>query len=149
MDIDTVLDAVASRVESLNLSLGGNAIPVAKGKHPRQGEGEGANTQVMVCPARDPRAQRRFTSRHDLETYRVRVALWTPGNHDNTANLTELAAIEDQIQQALDHKPADLLGLDDLRDVRADTALFLDRPAFLDGWDALVTDVELDIVRER
>jgi hypothetical protein len=148
-DIDFVLDRVVIRLESLDLDLDGTLVPVAKGKQPRQGEGETSNTQILVCPAADPKRARRFTNIHELHTYRLMILLWTPGNFDNTALMTELAELEDTIAQAFDVKPADLMGLDDLRDVRSDTDGFIPRGPFVQGWDVLALAVEVDIVRER
>jgi hypothetical protein len=149
LDIDDILNAVVTKVQALGLTFGGNPIPVEKGKQPRHAEGETANTQIFVHMAADPKRPRRFTSLHDLQTFRIRVAFWTPGNFDNTANLAALASIEDSLATALERKPADLLGLDDVRDVSSDSQFFVPKEPFLKGWDVIALDVEIEIVRER
>ena len=149
--IDDVQDAVAAAVQALGLAFGSPpaAIPVVKGKQPRQQTGTSANVQITVSAAQRPREVKRFTSLHDLHTFRLQVVGWTPGNADNTSNSVANAAIEDALRQAFNKKPVDLLGIDDLRDVRAQTATYLDRSAFVKGWDVQGIDVEIDVVRAR
>ena len=123
--IDDVLQAVEARLSALGLAWGGSPIPVSRGKVPRQGEGESAATQFMVSAATRPKDVRRFTNLHDLHTYEVRIAFWTPGNRDNETNLDALSAAEDAVARAFSRKPADLMGLDGLRDVSCRTAAFV------------------------
>lgn len=149
-DLDDVLDALVSHLQGLDLQLAGLTVPVAKAKQPFAEEGQTPLTQFTVCAAQRPKDPvRRWTSIHDLHTYRLQVVFWTPGNRQRLTNLPELAALEDAVQQGFNKKPPDLFGFDHLRDVRASTGVFLDRAAFLDQWDASATDVEVQIVRER
>jgi hypothetical protein len=146
--IDAVRDAVFDRVEGLGLSREMTVIPVAKGKTPKQERGSTANTQIMVSPTARPKGIRRFSNQHDLHTYTIEVTLWTPGNQDNTPH-AEYSGWEDAIQQAFNRKPADLLNIDGLRDVRASTPHYVNRNAFKQMWDVIKIEVEVDIVRER
>jgi hypothetical protein len=102
----------------------------------------------MVSPTARPKSIRRFSNQHDLHTYTIEVTLWTPGNQDNTPH-AEYSGWEDAIQQAFNRKPADLLNIDGLRDVRASTPHYVNRNAFKQMWDVIKIEVEVDIVRER
>lgn len=147
-DVDDVLDAIIDRLTAAGLTLAAAPVPVRKGKRPHQEEGESYPTQYTVCPAQPPKEPvRRFSNRHDLHVYRAQVVFWTPGNQTRTENLPELAALEDAAQQLFDRRPADLLGLDGVRDVRASAGVFLDQGAYLQGWDVIATDVSVEIVR--
>lgn len=144
-----VLDAVAARLAGLGLTLAGAVVPVSVAKQPHQQEGQTQATQLTVCAAPRARESRRWTYLHQREDFGVLVVLWTPGNRDRTANFADLSAIEAAVNDAFDSKPADLMGLDGLRDCKADTNVFLDRGAYLQGWDASVTLVTVSIVRVR
>lgn len=147
--IDAVVNSVLDRAQALGLFIGGNAVPVAKGKQPRQQEGESANTQVTVHPAQRPHDFRRLDTASDLHTYRVVVTAWTPGNQDNSANAADYSAVADAVVTTLDHKPSELAGLDGLFDVTARTGQYVDRGAFVKGWDTVQVLVEVEIVRAR
>lgn len=147
--IDDVLNAVVTRVAALALEFNEAAVPVGKRKFARQEDGDTAHVQFTVSAAQRPREIKRFTSRHDLITHRAELVFWTPGNGDNRANLSELSRLELAAQQAFNRKPADLLGLDGLRDVRAETGTYLDRGAAMQGWDASLTNITVEVVEER
>jgi len=148
-DIDDVLEAVAARLQGAGLSLAGTPVEARKSKQPHQEEGESRDVQFTVCAKPQPKDVRRFTSLHDLHTYRLQVVLWSPGNRERLANLPDLAALEDAVQTLFDRRPDDLMGLDGVRDVKAATSVFLDLPAYLQGWDASATEVSVEIVRDR
>lgn len=148
--IDEVTNSVLARVQALGLSIAGNAVPVAKGKQPRQQAGESANTQITVHPAQRPHAVRQLDTESDLHTYRVTVTAWTPGNADNSANAADYSAVDDAVVTTLDHAPGELAGLGDgLFDVHAETGQYVDRGAYVKGWDTVQVLVEVQIVRAR
>ena len=149
-DVDAVLDACVTRLEALGLAVGGVVVPVSKAKQPHQEQGQTPLTQFTVCPKQpSPRPSVKLDNVHDLDSFCVQLVLWTPGDRSRTTNLGDLAAIEKAVFEAFDDRPPDDLGLADVLDVRADTATYLDRAAYLQGWDASATDVTVEIVRVR
>lgn len=149
--IDEILDAVVARIEAMEIEIStGVPMPVAKAKHPVQEDGtEVAEEQITVHADPRPRRIRRFNNQSDLHTYTVHATHWKPGNRDNESNLTTLSDLEESIGQEFRQKPADLLDLEDLRDVRGSPGVFLDSGGFGKGWDVSVVDIEIDIVRDR
>jgi hypothetical protein len=160
--IDEVCEAVRLRVEALALDRAGTPLPVVRARHPRQEQGAAANSQITVCPARRPHEWVHFASGGlTLHTYRVSVVAWTPGNQDNTPPEgwtpgeqggtpagAAPSAWEDALFLAFEGRPADLMGLDGLRDVRAETASYIDRGAFKRNWETVAVEVTAEIVRE-
>lgn len=147
--IDDVLTAIVTRVEALALTFNAAAVPVGKRKHPRQEDGDTRHTQFTVSEAQRSHESRRFDSVSDLHTYRAELVFWTPSNGDNRGNIPALAALEDAPRMALNTKPADLAGIDGVFDVRAESGTFLNRAAFMAGWDAQLTNVEVEVVKAR
>lgn len=148
--LDEVVNAVLTRVEALGLTIAGLAVPVVKGKQPKQEVGGSANTQITVHPSQRPHEFRQLDTASDLHTYRVTVTAWTPGNQDNTSNAADYSSVDDTIVTTLDHAPGELAGLGDgLYDVRAETGQYVDRGAFSKGWDVQQVNVEVQIVRAR
>lgn len=147
--LDAVVDSVAARVQALALTLAGRAVPVVKGKQPRFEQGATPNTQITVHPSQRPHGWRQLDTQSDLHSYHVTVAVWTPGNQDNTKNAAGYSAIDDAVVTTLDHAPSELAGLAGLYDVQAETGQYLDRGAFVKGWDVQQVLVNVEIVRAR
>lgn len=155
-DIDDILSAVETHLSALALELVGTPVAVTRSKQPRQEDAGDtaapgrASTQITVAAAQSrPKSLKRFSNIHDLYTFRVQAVVWTPGNADNSANVPTLSAWEGAIEKAFCRKPAGLLGLTGLRDVRATPGTFLDRAGFGVGWDTSATDIDIEIVAPR
>lgn len=155
--IEEFLTGLEEAVGDLSLALGATALPVVRGRQPKQEEGKSANAQITLhALPRTPHDTTRWNNKNDLHKIRARVVLWTPGNIDGGSSALTAAATTAQhsaweiaLVNALDHKPANLLGIDGMRDLKASVPTYLDRGAFGKGWDVQVVEVEAQVVRAR
>lgn len=148
--IEAVQNAVLARVAGLGLGLGGVAVPVLKGKAPKQENGESAATQITVHPADRPKEVTRSDNGLDLHAYKVRVTTWSYGNRDNAAGSSDYSAWQDAIEQEFVRAGCrDELGLSEVFDTFAVQGVYLDRGSLAKGWDVQAVDVTVSIVRVR
>ena len=149
MTLNDVLNAVAARVGTLNLSLAGVAVPVVVRKIPTHQAGVDPGTRITVCKSPVAEAIKRIGGIYDLTTWRVRVVVESPNRDDQVKNLDVYSGWRDQLMTAFAQKPTDLMGLDNLQDLRAAPAEFLEAEKIAEGWDHQAVDVLVGIVRAR
>lgn len=147
--IDSVLDGLVALVETLGLALGGEPVPVQKRKHLKRQKGVDPATRVVVMRSPLPETVKRWGGVYDRTTYRARVAVVSPNNDDQSADLPDYSSWRDQLVRLLSKKPADLLGLDGLQDLRARPGDFLPGDKIEEGYDVQWIDVEVSVVRAR
>src|SRR5262245_59127691 len=116
--IDQINQGIAARVATLGLTFETAPVPIKIRKLPRHQEGVAPVTQITVCKSPSPETVRRWGGIYDLWTYRHRVVVEAPNRDDQQANLPTYSGWRDQIAKAFEQKPADLMGLDNLRDCK-------------------------------
>jgi hypothetical protein len=147
--IEPILQAVAIKVAALNPTIAAQPVPVVVRKLARRQEGVDPARQLTVCKSPVPEETRRFGGKYDLDTWRVRLSVEAPNNDDQVANLDDYSTLRQQLIDGFKKKPDDLMGLDNLRDVRAVPAEFLDYEKIEQNYDHFAVDVLVSVVRER
>jgi hypothetical protein len=148
-DQNQVLDAIVTRAAGLGLLADGNPVPIVKRKLPKRRQDD-PPVMIVVCPSAERRDEiRRYTNRHDRFLYFSTLAVIGRNKDDHLTALPEHTAIRDALKDAFKVKPADLMGLDDLRDVRSAGGRLFDRALSRAGYDFQTVEVTVDIVSDR
>jgi len=147
-DQNAVLDAIVTRAQGLGLLADGAPVPIVKRKQPKRRQDD-PPLLIVVCPSQRPDEIRRWTNIHDRFLYFSTVAVIGRNRDDQLTSLPEHTALRDALKDAFKVKPADLMGLDNLRDVRATGGRLFDRALAKAGYDFQSVEVTVDIVEDR
>jgi hypothetical protein len=123
-------------------------VPIVKRKLPKRRQAD-PDLFIVVCPSLRPDEIRRWTNRHDRFLYFSTLAVIGRNKDDALTTLPEHTALRDALKDAFKAKPADLMGLDNLRDVRAAPGRLFDRALAKAGYDFQSVEVTVDIVQDR
>lgn len=143
-DLDTILDAVISRVEGLSLTLNSEAIPVAKTKASAHRPDIDPDVRICVSKSEKPESYRRRTFKSKDVTYYVDVCLISPSSGPQ-ANLPEYAQIRQTIMDAFDKPP--LTGASDVYELDATAREYFDRQAQEALYDSQTVEVAATVRR--
>jgi len=143
-ELETILDAVVSVIQGLNLTLDDEPVYVERVKGHEHHDGLDDEVRITVAKSAKPERYSRWSFTHKRIDFNVEVTIQSP-NTGPKANLSDYALWQQRILDSF-YGPS-LPGANSVFEVSSDAGEFLDRDKQHAQWDLLTVEITASITK--